>query len=571
MSPENTPLAVGIDLGTTYSCVAHIDEYGKAVVLKNFEGDSTTPSVVYFPPDSEEVVVGKEAKNSKALEPDRVVDFIKRSMGEPNREVIIDDNEYRPEEVSAYILKKLVKDAEVALGGPITHAVITCPAYFGINKRQSTAQAGIIAGLKGYSVEMEATGDDEAPNIIPEPTAAAFCYGFKNTGETEVVMVYDLGGGTFDVTLLEITDNAINPICVGGDHELGGKNWDDALTRHCLGVAEEEGADLAAIKSDAMAMANLAEKVEDAKRALTAKGKTKLGTPHVRVELTRKKFEELTQGELERTVSLCQDMLNDAKEKGYDKFDKILLVGGSTKMPQVRERLEREFPGVPVETNEPDEAVAKGAALFAQKLLIDKMITDELFKLIGKDAAGKDRVEVADENPDAVKKAEETVSEKLGIPTTEIQRIAEKKLGSISSKSFGIVVLKEENPSEREISNLVHKNSQLPATISRQFSTSIENQGAAELQIMENTSREQQVELDMGQEIGNSVLPLPPGLPQGSPIDVTFDLNSEGLLRYSGVDPQSGNQIEGEIKTAAVMDETGLLMATGRANKKTVT
>ncbi len=380
MMNENKPLAVGIDLGTTYSCISYMDEYGKPVILKNMDGDSITPSVVQFTEEGE-IVVGIIAKKEKALyDPDRTVEFVKRSMGEENWKHFVGEEEYTAEEISSYIIKKIITDASITLGRPVTQAIVTCPAYFGPNEKKATSQAGHIAGLKGYL-------EDDIVNIIPEPTAAAFYYGLEKAKKDEVVMIYDLGGGTFDVTLLKIESGSVKAICVDGNKELGGKDWNDVLTNYCLETAKEQGLNLDEFYEDTTSLYELQLKIEDAKKALTSKNKTKVlfkfQEESFRIELTRDKFDEITKVKLDATIALCDHMLSESKAKGFEKFDRILLVGGSTRMPQVKEILETKYTGIPIEFNEPDEAVAKGAALFAQKLIIEKKIDDELFKIYG--------------------------------------------------------------------------------------------------------------------------------------------------------------------------------------------
>jgi molecular chaperone DnaK (HSP70) len=565
---NDSTLAIGIDLGTTYSCIAYIDEFGKPVVVKNFEGDSTTPSVVCFQDGSNELVVGKEAKNNKAIEPENVVEFIKRSIGKKNREQFIGSESYKPEEISSYILKKIIKDASEKLGRPIEHAVITCPAYFGLNEIEATAQAGIIAGLKGYA------GNDK-PNIIPEPTAAAFFYGLQKARENEIILVYDLGGGTFDITLLAVEEGSVKAICIGGNDELGGKNWDDDLSNYCIAKAKDQGANPDEIYKDATLLGDLALKVEDAKKMLSAKDKTKipmrLNSQNLVIELTQEKFEELTEGHLESTMALCKKMLEEAKTLGYPKFDRLLLVGGSTKMPQVRKRLEKEFPGIPIEFNEPDEAVAKGAALYAWKLMIDGKISEELFKLLGNKASGKSTEELSKENPEELKKATEKAAEKYGISSDEAFVISNTSVKNCTSKSFGVVVI-DQNSNKEIITNLIFKNSTLPITVSEQFGTNEANQESVQLQIMENLLPDKKIEdLKFGKVIGNSILPLPRGLPKGSPIEVTFELDNSSLLKYTGKDLVSNKLIDGEIKTEALMSEEELKEAARRASSMIMT
>lgn len=213
---QQTTTVFGIDLGTTYSCIAHIDEYGRPATIPNAEGDRTTPSVIFF--DGESRIVGKEAKNNAVLYPDQVVELVKRQMGQSDWVFFYDGKEYTPEEISSYIIRKVVGDAETALGISITDVVITCPAYFGINEREATAKAGEIAGLNVRS-------------IINEPTAAAISYGLHEELD-QVVLVYDLGGGTFDITMIDIKSGEVNVIATGGDHHLGGRNWDEIVVNY---------------------------------------------------------------------------------------------------------------------------------------------------------------------------------------------------------------------------------------------------------------------------------------------------------------------------------------------------
>ena len=359
----------GIDLGTTYSCIAYVDEHGKPVVVKNNEGDLITPSVVYF--ENNNVTVGKVAKASAVLYPDAVVSFVKRQMGNPNYLFEYDGQTYRAETISSFILKKLVADAEQQSGEKITEVVITCPAYFGINEREATKKAGELAGLKVHS-------------ILAEPTAAAIAWGKAHSDE-QVVLVYDLGGGTFDITMINVSHAAIEVIVTGGDHHLGGKDWDDILIDYFITQYHQQTGETDDLREDADTYSALVDLAESSKKLLTAKEKAPVvfvspSGKRVKIELTREKFEELTASLLERTVQLTHDMLQEAKKKGHTTFSEILLVGGSTRMPQVAERLRREF-NVSISSFDPDEAVAKGAALFGLGRAISKEV-DEVYKAL---------------------------------------------------------------------------------------------------------------------------------------------------------------------------------------------
>ena len=352
----------GIDLGTTYSCISYIDEYGKPVVLKNSDGDHTTPSVVLIEGNGN-VVVGTEAKRSVEMEPDKTVQFIKRKMGRENDKVTLNGTTYSAPEVSAYILKKLTSDANEELiqsgvikkGEEIKDVVITCPAYFGMNEKKATQNAGELAGLNVL-------------NIINEPTAAAISYGVSAGGKRETVLVYDLGGGTFDITVMNIEDSAISVICTGGDDQLGGKDWDEALMNYVIERYEEEFEE--DLSEDPETIAQLYVDVESWKKTLTARESVRISVNgpagRLREELTREKYEEITSHLLDRTKNLLDDLLKTAEKQGYpiSKIDKVLLVGGSSKMPQVAAMLERDYQ-VKASLQDPDEAVAKGAAIYA--------------------------------------------------------------------------------------------------------------------------------------------------------------------------------------------------------------
>jgi len=365
MSEEITRV-FGIDLGTTYSCISYVDEHGKPVIVPNAENERVTPAVVFF--DEENVVVGNEAKQNSVLYSNQVVAFVKRAMGDPNFRFEYKEKSYRPEEVSSFVLRKLVSDAEQITGEKITDVVITCPAYFGINEREATKIAGDIAGLN-------------VRQIINEPTAAAISYGMAEKAGQKVVLVFDLGGGTFDVTMIEIKPEAIEVICTGGDHNLGGKDWDDAVIEYLVTGFQEETGISEDILEDPDTCQSLQLAAERAKKTLSTRDKTRIpivyGGDKAGIELTRESFNKITENLLERTVSLTREMLEEAKKKGHETYDEIILVGGSSRMPQVWERIQREF-SIEPKVFDPDEAVAKGAALYGWKLSIN----DELIKRV---------------------------------------------------------------------------------------------------------------------------------------------------------------------------------------------
>ena len=370
----------GIDLGTTYSAIAYVDEHGKPVIVPNAESERITPSVVLF--DGDNVIVGNTAKESAKVEADRVVSRVKQHMGDPHFVFEHDGQVYSAEDISSFILRKVVGDAELALGlegeDVITDVVITCPAYFGTDEREATANAGRLAGLNVRA-------------ILNEPTAAAIAYGLEQADD-QVVLVYDLGGGTFDVTMIEIKDRLIRVICTGGDHRLGGALWDEAVVMHLASDFKVQTGLEADPMDDAEVVNDLFLQAERGKKTLSQREKTPFRVTHAgqqaRVELERARFEELTAPLLDNTIRLTREMLADARAKGYERFDKIILVGGATRMPQVRDRIVAEF-GIEPESFDPDESVAKGAALFGLKEALQDEVRD-LLSPTNPDAEGHD-------------------------------------------------------------------------------------------------------------------------------------------------------------------------------------
>src|SRR5437762_2640462 len=343
---ENSPI-FGVDLGTTYSCIAYIDKYQHPVVVANAEGERLTPSVVQFVDD--ERIVGKEAQQEALQVPEQVAEMVKRQIGDPYWRFEYDGEQYTAEEISSYILRKLAQDAEQETGYKVSDVVITCPAYFGIMQREAVASAGKIAGLTVWEV-------------INEPTAAAIAYGLEQE-QDQTVLVYDLGGGTFDVTLIELKQAAIKVLATGGDHMRGGRDWDEAIVTY---LAEQWGKKTGSnvdLLDFPDTLQDLWQQAESAKRILSVKPETTVTVMHagqrVEVALSRTIFEALTAHLLEQTLALTNSIIERAKREGTRQIDQVLLVGGSTRMPQVEERLQAEF-HLPIKMYDPDEAVAKG-------------------------------------------------------------------------------------------------------------------------------------------------------------------------------------------------------------------
>ncbi|MDP2313014.1 MAG: Hsp70 family protein [Pseudomonadota bacterium] len=346
-----TTRAVGIDLGTTFSAIAHVNKYGVPEILHNAEGERITPSVVLF--EGEEVIIGTYAKQSAVAYPEQVVEFIKRHMGDDDFTFEYRGEVYTPERLSGFILAKLKHDAELRLGHRIDQAVITVPAYFGDKQRRATIRAGEYAGLRVLS-------------LLNEPTAAAFAYGLANPDEKKRLLVFDLGGGTFDVSIVKIDGREITVLATTGDHQLGGKDWDDALIRYAADqFRARHGLDPL---DDLAAYHDLRQKCTSAKLSLTKRPRVNLFYDYrgkiLRLELTREKFEDLSSGMVRRCEALTRDVLEDAK-LSVDDIDTVVLAGGSTRMPMVREMIRNLFGRDAATDINPDECVALGAALTA--------------------------------------------------------------------------------------------------------------------------------------------------------------------------------------------------------------
>lgn len=537
----------GIDLGTTYSCISVIDESGKPVVLRNFENEAVTPSVVFF--DGSSVIVGNEAKKQSKLYPDCVVEMIKRSMGDENYFFEHNGINYRPEEISSLILRKLVDDVYQSTGVKVEDVVITCPAYFGTNEREATANAGRIAGLTVRS-------------ILNEPTAAAISYGVDQADD-QTILVYDLGGGTFDVTMIDIRSREIRVVCTGGDHNLGGKDWDNNIVNYLVAEFQRETNTGDEIWSDPETMQNLLIEAESAKKTLTARDQTRLkvthGTNSIRVELTRDKFEELTASLLDRTIELTRQMLGEAKQKNHGTFSKILLVGGSTRMPQVAKRMQQEF-SIPCEIYDPDESVAKGAAIYGWKLSIDDEIK---YVIADQTGANVEDIDLSKVSEATIHQATQNVATEFSLPRRMVDKVAGTRIINVTSKTFGIVAL-DANRMEM-VFNLIKRNDPVPAQVTQTFGTVDDNQDSVDVRLMENLDLTQTTPLAVAIQIGNAELPMPPGMPAGSPVHVTFRLSEQGRLEVEATEPARNETVRIEVETKSVMSNEEVEQAKTRA------
>ena len=531
----------GIDLGTTYSCISYVDEVGKAVIIPNEDNEMVTPSVVYFE-TPENVIIGKIAKAAAKVHPDLVVELIKRSMGDPNFRRDIFGQEQRPEAISALILKKLKEDAERALSCTVTDAVITVPAYFNEAQRTATEQAGQIAGLTVRA-------------IIPEPTAAAITYA-KEHATSQTILVYDLGGGTFDVTVMKVGSGSVEVVCVGGDHDLGGRNWDECVVSHFVEEWRRQTGRSEDPLDDGETAQEFLTLAETAKRSLTRMAKApqrlNFGGDAARVELTREKFDELTGGLLERTIQLTRDTIDEARRKGVSQIDRFILVGGSSYMPQVTRRLQAEF-GCECELFDPDQAVAKGAALYAANKQVQDVYADVLKKLFGK-------ADPATLSPQQAAQAKREVTLRLGgRSSSAIDAGLNMRIVNVCSKSFGVLAI--DDYEQELIVYLIKKNSQVPAEVAEDFGTHTDNQTVVDIQIMEAEGDSPSTDPKTGQaaEIKRVTLNLPHGLPRGSLLTVRYSLSDDGgRLRVNATEKSSGRSIEDTVDTVNALTQIEL-------------
>ncbi len=477
---------IGIDLGTTNSCVAVL-EGGDPTVITNAEGDRTTPSVVGFAKNGERLV-GETAKRQAVTNPDRTISSIKRHMGEDYK-VKIDGKEYTPQDISAMILTKLKTDAESYLGEKVTEAVITVPAYFTDSQKQATKDAGKIAGL-------------DVKRIINEPTAAALAYGLDKEEGHHKILVYDLGGGTFDVSILELGDGVFEVLATSGNNKLGGDDFDNALMNYMADeFAKENGVDL---RKDQMALQRLKEAAEKAKKELSSAQTTNVNLPfitvndngplHLNMDISRAKFEQLTASLVEATIEPMKKAMADAGVSTSD-IAKIVLVGGSTRIPAVQETVKKITGKDPFKGVNPDECVAIGASIQAG------VLTGE-------------------------------VNDVLLLDVTPL---------SLSIETLGGVATK-----------LIERNTTIPTKKSQIFSTAADNQSAVDIHVMQGEREMAKDNITLGRFQLNGIPAAPRGVPQ---IEVTFDIDANGIVNVSAKDLGTGKEQSITITSSTNLSE----------------
>ena len=523
----------GIDLGTTYSAIAFVNEDGKTEIIPNSDSDRVTPSVVFFE-STDKIIVGKEARETAKTDPDRVVSFVIREIGTAWTKEI-DGKAFTPEEISAFILKRLANDAKLTADHDVKDVVITCPAYFNDAERQATRAAGQIAGLNVIQ-------------ILDEPVAAAINYGFNNIGENCTAIVYDLGGGTFDVTVIKIENGSINVVCTDGDHRLGGGNWDERLIQYFINEFQTKTGAGDDIADDTETMYDLQLLAEGSKKLLTRKESTVVRVTHggekVNIELSREKFNELTQDLLARTIQFTDKVLEIAASKGITKINDFLLVGGSTRMPQVMDAVKSNFAdklGVEPKSFDQDEAVAKGAAIYGQIKNVQANI-DSKIDNIKKEAESQGK-EIS--NEEAKNEAIQQVAEEEKLELEVIKDIINRNISTVASKSYGIRVKKGKE--QYVVFNMIKKQTTVPTDSEREFPITEANAKKLLLTVFENNEMEQVAQIDDSSEVGNATMELTPGLPAGAPIRVKFTLTEEGVLTMSALDVTNNKSIDAKF------------------------
>ncbi len=526
----------GIDLGTTYSCIARLDSNGNPEVIRNNEDDSNMVASVVFFENENNVVVGQAAKENIETDGERVVQFVKREIGKPNgRTYTFDGKTYTPVEISALILTRL-KNLVESQGNEIENVVITVPAYFGLEERSATKQAGELAGLRVLS-------------LINEPTAAALSYCARQFQEDRTILVYDLGGGTFDVTVVKMsmTRNAagkdvqkINVLATGGDDHLGGKDWDDKLFDHILRACCDDTG-LAPDDIEAETRQDIRSKVEEVKRKLSKKqsAKVRIDVNGSRTEITVKRadFENMTSDKVAQTMNFVDSTLQKVPDAV---IDTVLLVGGSTYMPMIQKAVEAKFPGK-VQQHDPDQAVAKGAAIYASMLVVEE---------------GGVSDDSADSSGDTT---EHSSAEQL---------TAKFAVEDQTPRSFGPGVMDTKGAKHKYVlENFIKINEKMPAVVSKTYYPLEDNQERVRLRVFENMSNEDTLIPCVDEEgnpqatdpanavklLGELVVNLPPETPRDTPIKVTFKVDASGV-HVEAVNTRTEELFETFLRTESDID-----------------
>jgi molecular chaperone DnaK len=541
----------GIDLGTTYSAIAYIDETGRPTVCRNDNNAETMPSVVHFE-TTDNVVVGQTAKDFAVIDPDNVVSLIKRKMGE-EFPLTFHGLDQTPESISALILRRLVADAAQYTDGAVERVVITVPAYFGARQKEATRQAGVIAGL-------------DVVGILPEPVAAAVHYDTMSGGGEKTVLVYDLGGGTFDTTVIKVDATDITVVCTDGATDLGGADWDHRLRDHILERFVAEAAPAESPEDDNEFMQQLTSRAEEVKKQLSNRESRpvplQFAGSAARIEVSRTELESMTADLLDRTVDIVRRTLTTLEEKQPGAtIDEVLLVGGSTRMPMVTDRLVKEFGWNP-KLHDPDLAVAKGAAIFALSRVVWRMQQEAM-----------EKADSAEEGEREAAKVVKEVAQQYGLPESTVVQLTKKRTQSVLPKAFGVLLHRDNNDTVGFVKHLAFANDTLP-TGDRNLPahTLRHDQTAVDIVVYEQAGQVLSEDVGANNPLTDAngtitgIPPQPPG--QTADIDIVMSIDQDGLLRLHAKERSTGNDLT--ITTSVGMSVTELDEAVDASSKITV-
>ncbi|BAD58905.1 Heat shock protein 70 [Nocardia farcinica] len=538
----------GIDLGTTNSAIARIDADGRPDVLTGLHGEPTVPSVVLFASPFDHLV-GEGARRQARLDPEHVCALVKRRMGDADWRFAAHGQLWSAPAVSALILESLAADAEFACGEPVRRAVITVPAYFGDEERKATIQAGTYAGF-------------DVAGVLSEPIAAAFSYGFGRldgsvdvgkAGTRETVLVYDLGGGTFDATVIELADRRISVLAVEGDHQLGGADWDERIALHLSQRFCAANPDAEDPLDDSAGSQMLVLAAERAKRELSEAESTEVVVAHdgarAVVTLTRAEVEAMTASLMRRTLDLTRDCLAEAAKRGVARVDRLLLVGGSSRMPMVARELRREF-GLDGELRDPDLSVARGAALYGEKLEMERLVVADLVTR----GRLRDGGSVSEAAPGDLEQSVSRVAASFGQPVSVVRRMLEIQVDTVVSRGFGVLAL--DSHYGLAAAWLVHRNQTLPVRVRRSFGTVRDDQDQIELTIVEQQGQAESVRPeDTKVLVEGRIRGIPPGYPAGSEVRVTFEMGFDGVLHVTAYHVEADMPLTLSAQTGATLSQ----------------
>lgn len=549
----------GIDLGTTNSAIARIGADGRPEIISGLGGESTVPSVVLFA-SAFDHLVGEGARRQARLDPEHVCSLVKRRMGDSVWRFRAHGETWSAPAVSALILKSLAGDVEFSGGEPVRRVVITVPAYFGDEERRATIQAGAYAGF-------------DVAGVLSEPIAAALSYGFGRLGggldlgksvPRETVLVYDLGGGTFDATVIELADRRISVLAVEGDHQLGGADWDERIALHLSQRFCEANPDAEDPLDDSAGSQSLVLAAERAKLELSTADRTDVVIAHdgarAVVTLTRAEVEEMTAPLLRRTVDLARDCLAAAERRGVTRVDRLLLVGGSSRMPAVAKAL-REQLGLDGELHDPDLAVARGAALYGEKLELERLVTADLVT----------RGQLPDGAPALHASAAELaqsiarVAAAFAQPVSLVRRMLEIQVDTVVSRGFGVVAVSDH---DLGVTWLVERNQTLPVRVRRSFGTMREDQQQIEVTVVEQQGQVASPRLsDAKVLVEGMIRDIPAGYPAGSEVRITFEMGFDGVLHVTAHHVDADIPLTLSAQTGAMLSQADVERELGQVQR----